>query len=80
MKLTKLNSTGFKIVQYYGNTLIVPESTKYIAVDRNGKLNAFPYKPNIDEVLGIWDSHSEYDEIGCIELEYVNWKLTLVEL
>jgi hypothetical protein len=71
---------GQKKVIYFGIELMVPDYTKYLAVDEDGRLHG--YKGDVVYIGGIefYGSYSDDFFIGIVDLEGMNWKETLVEV
>lgn len=67
------------IVNIFGNSpcgesheLFVPEWTKAIAVDEDGKIHAL--RGNVWDDCSSWDCDGEWEEIADLETEVENWR------
>jgi hypothetical protein len=78
-KFGKLNSHKLvKIVNYFGTDFIVPKDHYFIAMDSDGWIYSYEYKPKIDE--DSWLYHLSSSQcIGHSDIELVeNWKESLI--
>ena len=69
-----------KQVEAYGRTWLVPASAKWLAIDADGSLKAFMYKPEKQSVYWFIMYKEFFTEIAKVNLHGENWKTTLVEL
>lgn len=49
MNIVKLNQNFLKAVEYFDNTIMVPDYVAYIATDVDGDINGFSHLPLLDE-------------------------------
>lgn len=80
MKIVSLNK--MKEVQYFGNTVHVPDNINFIGTDQNGTIMGFEKRPVVDHGFNFWDNPTADDmyEIGMMDLDGTDWTTTLQEV
>lgn len=75
-KMTLVNLSGGKKVDYFGLNLIVPLNVNFIAANASGKIHAFFHEPEkYDE---FWDTYSCRSLVlATVNLHGLDWRETL---
>ncbi len=79
--MKKLSGNDYKEVNYFGVTLAVDTTIKYLATTLNGDVVASIEKPDLDPSCGwlySWEAFSTL--IAVVDLEGMDWKDTLMEV
>jgi hypothetical protein len=70
-----------KTVDYFGLSLVVYESTKFLATTDAGEVLQSQFKPELDPYIGwLYDWEDYYVHVVTVDLEGTDWKDTLVEV
>lgn len=76
MKISK----KFKNVNYFGLTLTVEKTAKFLATDADGTIYSFTVEPEISRIQKVVWVGKGTEWIAEVDLEGLNWQETLVEL
>lgn len=74
-KITLVNNAGYKIIDYFGQKLTVPDNFNWLAVDSDGLVYAYIAKPKIDD--DCWYDSSIFSHVATVNLHGLDWRETL---
>lgn len=75
-KMTLVNLSQTKTINYFGMGITIPDWAKYLATDRDGSVYAYDNKPSIDGDDWFVD-HSSITSIATVNLHGLDWRETL---
>lgn len=76
--------SGYKLIDYFGNKLLVPHWTRFVATDPDGCINAFSKKPYYESnaIINAWllvDPSTQYETIAKCTFD-IDPNTTLIEV
>lgn len=78
-KLHSVVSDKYHVVRYHDIELKIKKSHRYIAIDYNGKIYSFVYKPTICDNKWSISNGIDIDYVGRLSENYNNWNNSLVD-
>ncbi|HBP29049.1 MAG TPA: hypothetical protein DD666_06510 [Advenella kashmirensis] len=70
-------SQSIKVVSYYGKLIVVPQWTKYIAMNKNGQIFAWEIKPGTNSYLWYIYEQYRFQLVAHGDPNFIQWDKSL---